>query len=578
MVSAKIQLFAIGSAGNGSQALPLLQQAAYTDSLGGFSLVSNYSCAAANQQVYVVATGGSPGLGNSVSNAALVLISAIGNCGDLAARTQLLTINEVTTAAAAYALAPFAAAFDHIGASATNQLGIANAFLNAHLLGDLTTGQAATVAPNLTVEQGKLYALANTLAACAGSDGGSACAPLFSAATLGSGSGAATVPADTFTALLNIVKNPGSHVAAIYNAQASPAPYPTTLAEAPNDWSMSLTVTGGGLYEPTALAVDKFGNVWVTNFGGPSSDGSSNPVGVVAYSPQGLPFAGTPFNSGQTEAYGLTLDTHGDVWVTSEENVGHGNTTGSVAKLQGASSTTPGTFVSNYSDDSLYFPEAIAADTTANTILIANYASGTATVYDLNGNYLRNVGLGSSSYSIGVASDGAGGLWLANEGAEDVTHIAADGTAQNTTCCAGPGAVAVDPGGNVWVPNTLPSSAGYTFSEVSGTGTVRLAEQTAAGLFTPGGVAIDAAGQFWATNYYNGSFTGIAGNTNTLPVGSGLYPIPLGKDAGLLQPFAIAPDASGNLWISNRVHNSLVMFFGLATPTLTPAAPLPTAP
>ena len=491
-------------------------------------------------------------------------------------------MNEVTTVAAGYALAPFMAAFDHVGASSTNQLGLRNAFLNAHLLADPSTGKMASLPGNLTIESAKVNTLANALASCATSSGGSACAPLFRAATP---SGAATpssnsqpAPTDTLTALLDIVRNPGNHVEAIFATQPASSPYMPNLSPAPHDWTMSLTVTGGGLFEPTALAIDKLGNVWATNFGGPAAEGKGNSTGVVAYSPQGTPFPGTPFSDGQTEAYGLALDTNGDVWVTSEENIGHGATTGSVAKLLGASSGAPGTLVNTFSDPTLYFPESIAADTTQNTILIGNYASGTATVYDLNGNFLRNVASGYSSYTIGVAPDGAGGLWLANEGAGDVTHVAADGTAHNTACCDGPGALAVDPQANVWVANTLPNGNGFTFSEVSGTGALRIAEASAGGLDTPGGAAVDAGGQFWVTNYYDASFSEIAGNRAAVAPGTGISPFAFGKDAGLLQPFAIAPDASGNLWISNRVRNSLVMFFGLATPTATPAAPLPTAP
>ena len=570
-----MQLFAVGAAGNGSVSTSLLTQAVTTDAGGGFSLVGDYACSSGNEQVYLVASGGNPTQGET-ANAALVLASALGSCGDLQTSNQKLVVNEVTTVAAGYALAPFMTAFDHVGASSTNQLGLQNAFLNAHLLADITTGQAATIASSLSVETGKLYALANALASCTASLGGAACNPLFAAATPGNGSG--TAPTDTLTAVLDIVKNPGNNAAAVFNTQASAPPFTPTLQAAPHDWTMSLTVTGGGLFEPTALAIDKYGNVWATNYGGPASDGTNNPTGVVAYSPQGTPFTGTPFSDGQTEAYGLTLDTNGDVWVTSEENVNHGNTTGSVAKLLGASSSTPGMLVNTFSDQTLYFPESIAADTANSTILIGNYASGTATIYDLNGNFLRNVGSGYSSYTIGVAADGAGGLWLANEGAQDVTHVAADGTTQNTTCCDGPGALAVDPQANVWVANTLPNGNSFTFSEVSSTGALRITEQSAGGLSTPGGAAIDAAGQFWVTNYYDGSFTEIAGNNANVPAGTGISPFAFGRDAALLQPFAIAPDASGNLWISNRVQNSLVMFFGLATPTATPAPPQPVAP
>ncbi len=575
LFGATIELFSVGMAGNGSASTSMLAQPVTTDGAGEFDIAGDYSCPTGAEQVYLVARGGNPGLAAGVDNQAIVLMSPLGNCADLLANPTVLTVNEVTTVSAAYALAPFLGAYDHVGTSATNALGIANAFLNARLLVDTTTGQAATVAANVGVEPLKLYALANALASCTGSDGGQACVPLFTAATPSGG----RAPTDVLTALLNIVTHPGNNVSAVFQAAGAAPPFSPALASAPHDWTMSLTVSGGGLSEPTGLAIDKFGNVWVTNYGGPAPAGGTNPVGVVAFSAQGAPFAGTPFgNASQTEAYGLAIDTHGDVWVTSEENIGHGNTTGSVAKFLGASSAAPGTLVGTFYDDSLYFPESIAADTTTNTILIGNHAGSTATVYDLDGNLLRNVGQGYAYGPLGIASDGAGGLWLANQGYDSVTHVLADGTAQNTTCCSTPGALAVDPGGNVWVTNADPEGNAYTFSEVSSTGMLLQSQQSAGGLFTPGGAAVDAGGQFWVANYYDGSFSEIAGNSTTVAAGTGLTPFGLGKDAGLVEPFAIAPDASGNLWISNRAKDTVVMFFGLATPTVTPAPPLPKAP
>jgi hypothetical protein len=63
-----------------------------------------------------------------------------------------------------------------------------------------------------------------------------------------------------------------------------------------------------------------------------------------------------------------------------------------------------------------------------------------------------------------------------------------------------------------------------------------------------------------------------------VPAGTALSPFAYGRDAKLIEPFAVAADASGNLWVSNRAMNNVVMFFGLATPTATPAPPFPTAP
>ncbi len=577
VAGAAIQLFAVGTGGNGTQANNILSQSVITNATGGFSISGDYSCTSPTEQVYLVAHGGNPGFAGNVDNQALVLLSALGSCVDLISNPNAyIYMNEVSTVAAAYALAPFMTAYDHVGASATNVAGITNAFLNAQLLANTSNGQTASLAKNLTIEQSKLYTLADAIAPCVNSTGGSACIRLFTAATPNGGS----APTDVVGALLNIIKNPGNNVAAVFNLVAPTPPYTNTLNKAPNDWTMSMTITGGGLWEPTALAVDGSGNVWVTNFGGPAANGDgSNPIGVVAYSPQGTPFSGTPFAPNQqTEAYGLTLDRNGDVWVTSEENVSHNGTFGSIAKISGASSATPGALAGVFYDNTVDFPESIASDPTTGNILVGNYAGSTATIYDTNGKYIKNVGAYHAAFPVDVTSDGAGGVWLANQGSYTITHVAADGTIQAPTCCSEANTVALDPQGNVWVTNFGLVNNEYTFSEVSPTGSVIIQNKPVAGLSTPGGAAMDAAGQFWVLNYHSNSFIGIAGNNASVPVGTGLSPVALGKDASLIEPYAIAPDASGNLWVSNRAQNSLVMFFGMAVPTATPGAARPVAP
>ena len=577
VTGATIELFAAGSGGNGSQATSLLTQPVTTDAHGSFSITGDYTCTSPTEQVYLVARGGNPGFQGNVNNPALVMLDALGSCVDLIGNPNAyIYVNEVATVAAVYALAPFMTAYDHVGASATNTVGITNAFLNAQLLANTSNGQVAALASNLVIEQSKLNSLANIIASCVNTTGGSACAPLFSAAT----SSGVAPPTDTVGALLNIVKHPGTNVEAVFDATPTLPPYGGGLTRAPNDWTMSLTITGGGVYQPTGLGIDKAGNVWTANFGGPSSTGTgNNPTGVVAYTPQGTPFAGTPFAPNQqTEVYGLTLDRNGDVWTTSEENVSHNGTYGSIAKITGASSGTPGTFIGQFFDNTLDFPESIASDPSTGNILVGNYAGSTATIYDINGNYLNNVGAYNAVFPDDLTSDGAGGVWLANQGDYTITHVAADGTIERPTCCSEANTVALDPEGNVWVTNFGVVNNEYTFSEVSPTGGVILQDATVPGLSTPGGAAIDAGGQFWVLNYHSGSIVGIAGNNTTVPAGTALSPVALGNDAGLIEPFSIAPDRSGNLWVSNSAQNSLVMFFGLATPTATPATPRPSMP
>ena len=580
ITGASLQLFAVGTSGNGSQASSLLTNPIVTDSHGYFTITGDYHCPYANSQIYLAARGGNPGFTSNVNNAALVLLSALGNCGNLQANpNRFIALNEVSTVAAVYALAPFMTAFDHVGASATNSQGITNAFLDAQLLVDPSTGMAATLPANLSIESGKLYALADVIVPCVNSDGGTACAPLFKAATPKNG----TAPTDVLGALLAIVKHPGSNVGAVYKTITSTPPYSTTLTAVPNDWTMSLTVTGGGLVEPTQLAVDQLGNVWSTNFGDPG------PAGVVAFSPQGTPFPGSPFAAGlQTDAYGLTLDKNGDAWVTSRANMTVGTSVGSVAKIQGANSSSPGAVVGQFRDSTISYPESIASDPSANgTVLIGNYYTGVVTVYDLNGRYLRTLGVVNGKFPVAVTSDNKGGAWVGNQGDNDIIHLFANGSIQDVYCCTGAQAVKLDRHENVWVSNFFAAGAAakYSVSEVAANGSVLLGQKSGGGLNSPGAGAVDAGGQFWVANYYGlngakyGTFSEIAGNDTTVTAGSALTPTSgLGLDAKMSLPYSIVPDASGNLWVAVRNGDSLRMFFGMATPTATPATPIPQAP
>jgi Putative Ig domain len=580
VAGATIQIYAAGSTGNGSAATPMLTQAVTTDSAGFFSIAGDYICGqsstgttiAGSNQVYLVATGGS--VFPNPSNSALIMVSAVGNCSNLTA-TSYTYINELTTAAAAWALAPFSTSSTNIGGSSTNILGIQNAFLDAALLANSTTGNVATLATNLSVETGKLNGLADVLFSCTSTSGGSACDALFTAATPSGG----TAPADTFTATLNIVKNPGQNVAAVYGTIGSSAPYATTLTAEPNDWTMALTVTGGGLASPTALGIDALNNVWVANQGGPLS----------AFGPQGAVLSSsTGFGAGDlAQSYGLAIDTSGNIWVT---NYNGSSGTGSVTEFLGATSGTIGSApnAGGYTN-SICYATAVAADTNGD-VFIANEECSSVTVYNSSANVVdgflgEDFGLAAKPQFLAV--DSSHGVWLSDND-NTIAHIAAPTTANpngqllsHPDCCFNSHGLATDAQGNVWVANYL----GSTFSEVGSDGTVLINQATGGGIIFPYAVAVDAGQNVWFTNFDNGSFSEIAGSGGTITAGTALSPTTgvngnggYGLDATLGEPFSIAPDLSGNLWISDEAENDVVMFFGLATPTVTPLQPVPTAP
>src|SRR5438445_4103263 len=59
---ATLQLYAVGTTGDGSAATALLTQAVTSDANGNFDITGAYTCPSASTLVYITATGGNPGL------------------------------------------------------------------------------------------------------------------------------------------------------------------------------------------------------------------------------------------------------------------------------------------------------------------------------------------------------------------------------------------------------------------------------------------------------------------------------------------------------------------------------------
>jgi hypothetical protein len=574
VIGASIQLYAAGATGNMSAAIPMLTQTVVTDGLGMFQLMGNYTCGQGNSgqtipataQLYLVASGGTTSTTSTTSNPALTMVTAVGPCTNLTS-TSFDTINELTTVAAAWALAPFASSTTNIGATSTNTLGLTNAFLDAALLANPATGSPATLAANLTVETGKLSALADALNSCT-TGSGTGCGPLFLAA------GGSAI--DTFAAALSIVQHPGKNVAAVFATIPANPPFPTTLTASPNDWTMSLTVTGGGLFVPTALGIDSQNNIWVANQDGPLS----------AFNPQGTPLSSTGYGVGSiAQTYGLAIDTSNNIWVT---NYNGGSGSGSVTEFFGVNTlATLGTSTS-YSN-SICYPTAAAADTNGD-IFIANEECSSATVLNASGAAITpflGESFGLAAKPLFLAVDNAHGVWLSDND-NTIAHISAPSTAYpngqllaHPTCCYDSHGLVTDALGNVWVANYLNSS----ISEVGPDGTVLINQQVVAnGMATPYAAAIDAAQNVWFTSLDSSAILELSGSNSATP-GTEVSPSTgvhghggFGYDAGLVEPYSLAPDRSGNLWVSDDGQDSLVMFFGLTAPTVTPLQPVPTAP
>jgi hypothetical protein len=554
---AAVQLYAAGNTGNGSAPTALLAATVASGSNGSFAIPGGYTCPSAQTPIFLLSKGGAAGSGSA--NSSLWLMTALGPCGSISAGSSFV-LNEVTTAASVWSLASFMSGGGKVGASCSNTAGLNNAFLTANNLVNASTGASpgAAVPAAVTAPTSKLNTLANALLSCTRSSGGNSCSGLFTAATAGS-----TTPSNTVDAALNIARAPGSNVAAIYALAAANAVYAPALSAAPPDLMLHSTVSGGGMASPATVSVAASGNVWVSSYFDTISEFS--PAGATEF-PSGIT------GSGINQSYGMALDAAGNVWIANEQtDPNNGN--GDVAELSSAGTAIE----TNLTAGGINFPIAVAADSNGN-IWFADYGDSKVTVLeDSSGSAVSSSqGWGGSTlaFPVALAVDSSHNAWVANQAG--VTKISSDGSqVTNYNCnCNGASGVAIDQGGNVWVANYY----GNSISEVNSCGTVELSAITGGGVDHPQGIAVDGGGTVWATNFLSNSLSEIGGESASTP-GTFLSPASgFGSDASISQPYGLAIDASGNIWVSNFGNSTLTQFIGVATPVRTPMVGPPQQP
>jgi sugar lactone lactonase YvrE len=555
IAGATVQVYAAGTVGNGSAGTALLSNTVTTDSSGAFTVLAGYACPAANSQLYIVVRGGQ--VGSAAANPAITLGTPIGACSQLAASSQFV-INEVTTVASAIGLAQFLNSGGNIGAPATNAQGLINAVATVANLANLTTGTSpgASFPKTGSSPATRINSLANLLNTCTAATASTGCSQLFSMTTLAGG----TAPTNTLDAILNLARNPGLNVAALYTQSTASTAFTPALAAAPSDWTMFINFTGGGMSSPSGLGVDASGNIWVASYFNSATQ----------FSPTGTPLFPTGISSGGLmHSYGLAVDAQNNAWIPDEDSTGINNNLGTITVLNASGQVISG--ATGYNAGGIYYPIALAIDPNATTWVI-NYGNSSLTRLSSTGQPLS----GTNGYvspklvfPVAIALDANHNAWLANSEDVTVTRVSPDGTQFDSySCCNGAAGIAIDQRGFVWVANYM----GDSISQLASDGTVvsNGYSDNKASIWHPQGIAIDGAGHVWATNYLGSSITELAGSTAASP-GQILSPIHgYAADAHFVQAFGIAVDASGNLWITNFSTNTLTEIIGLAAPVKTP--------
>jgi hypothetical protein len=251
---ATIQLMQVGTSGDGSASTSIMNSGVTvtSDANGNFSLTGTYTCPTSPTYVYLLATGGNPGLTAGTNNAQSVLLAGLGLCSGLSAST-FVSMNEITTVGTVAALAPFMSSATATGSGTTDASLLATAFGTINQFVNVASGTTPGTLPSgYTFSTTTLITLADIMAGCVNSAGGisgdgSVCGTLFSTAAPNHG----TAPTDTVAALIDILAFPKHNASSFLALVPSTSPFQPTLSSSPADWSLPITGTGAGTVQIT---------------------------------------------------------------------------------------------------------------------------------------------------------------------------------------------------------------------------------------------------------------------------------------------------------------------------------------
>ena len=312
-----IQLYAANTTTNQGAATALLAQPAISLSDGSFSITGQYTCPAANPLVYIVATGGNPGLGGSVTNSGIAMMAMLGSCNTLAANaaTTFIFIDELTTVVSVEALSPFMSDYRHVGSAPSSLSGVGGAFATATSEVDFTTGQFIGGGVNLSLPEVTINTLANIIAACINSASGSApCTSLYS------NTGGTS---DTIAAALQMAKTPAVNAATLYGLIAASAPFQPYFSNVPTDFTTTVGFTVPAFIQTGTL--DSNGQIWLY-FGGynydTATDTSTDSPGYITVYDNNFNqlFTVSPGTGGLNYPSEMTRDASGHVFTLNADN------------------------------------------------------------------------------------------------------------------------------------------------------------------------------------------------------------------------------------------------------------------
>jgi hypothetical protein len=486
-----------------------------TDANGNFSL--DTSRATTGSIFYAVASGG-----NGVA-----LVTIIGQ-----RISSSITLNELTTVAAAFSMAQFT---DN-GVIAGNAFGLRIAAgMNDNLVAPQTGASSEVLLSSPNADQTNSLrstrSLANLLAACV-QNKPDAISTLFSLATPPGGA----APNNTFQALVNIARYPWNNVSEIY-AQTQlvemyqPALDSITMDGIPQDgtptaWTIAVKVNdSGGDYipfgGPANVAFDKNGYAWVANNVFQGTPNSTR--GIIVLKPNGKPADGqhgtpmSPITGGGIlgPGFGVAIDRRGMIWVG---NFGWGNAPGDIPDGSVSQFSPLGQPISGPQGykGGTHQVQAVAVDQ-ENNIWCASYANDRVVVFpygDPTRAFWHQEKKNRGPFGIAIAQDGS--AWVTNSGGlsgksgqSSVCKYVIEKGIENGrlkqlfshdvgNALKG---VTLDSQGNAWVASGGDDSV-YLFSpEGEQIGEFSGGHNHTGGINSPWGVAVDGDDNIWVANF-----------------------------------------------------------------------------
>lgn len=534
-----------------------------------------------------------------------------------------VVVNPRTTVATAYAMAQF---LDR-GAISGPSPGVPNAASMAANVADPTTGAIGAVfagsANDGTEARPTFNSLANVVAACVANDAD--CEALRVATT----PAGRAKPADSLQALVNLARDPSHGAAAVDSiATSGPMPYGPARTTPAVAWTIALRFAGDGqsLDGPGNFVVDHEGNVWVANnysYVAPGdTTGACGSDQVMKFAPDGQYLAGSPYSGGGLSGvgYGIARDRYGDIWLSNfgfaslecpdqpfHNSLSRFSADGTAISppRSGDTAETAGGYIVGGID----WPQGMEFDDDGD-LWIANCNGNSVTMVP-DGDPARAVELDDIGVTkpFDVAFGADGNTYVTGTASDNVAILGPDGTPLADSPLTGfkrPMGITSTSNGELWVANSglidLPcpdkdvtADPPPSVSHID-PATHAVTTFSGGGLLIPWGISVDGHDNIWVSNFGGKRVSAFCGRDDSpycpegVDKGDSLSPDGAGYTFdGLTRSTAVQADTAGNLWVTNNWMEQpvetnpggyhVVVYLGIAGPIQPPPPePKPTPP